>query len=117
MEKGNRNIGKREVSKFHLARCADDPLIRNRCTSNTKLNLYAGSYSSSFYPSYPSSSSFFLYVGVPQDAAHLLLLRIRRRLQHLHEEIIDWHVTDHLEEEQVLEALETDRTDGWQAKQ
>lgn len=59
----------------------------------------------------------FLQIGVPQDAAHLLLLRIRLRLQHLDEKIVDLWVADHFEEEQVLQALETDRTDGWQAEQ
>lgn len=61
--------------------------------------------------------SFLSQIGVPQHAAHLLLLWVRSRLQHLHEEIVDRHVADHLEEEQVLQALEPDGPDRWKTQQ
>lgn len=39
------------------------------------------------------------------------------RLQHLHQESVDGRVTDQLEEEQMLQALETDGAQGGQPEQ
>lgn len=41
------------------------------------------------------------------------LCHLMRGLQHLHEEGVDGRVTDQLEEEQVLEALEADGAQRW----
>lgn len=63
---------------------------------------------------------FVLQIGVPQNAAHLLFLRIRLRFhEHIREKIFNYLslVVADFEEEQVIHALETNRTDGWQAKQ
>lgn len=38
-------------------------------------------------------------------------------LQHLHEEGVNGCVPDELEEEEVLQALQADRTQGWEAQQ
>ena len=48
----------------------------------------------------------------PAGLSHLV-----RGLQHLHEEGVDGRVPDELEEEEVLQALQADRTQGWEAQQ
>lgn len=52
-----------------------------------------------------------------KGAALLVSCDLMRRLQHLHEEGVDGRVSDQLEEEQMLQTLEADGSQGGQAEQ